>query len=82
MSIVSTPQIATNEVVGTSGAVTNSAYLYDTENVVFVQRAGIEVEIDRSRLFNADMSEFRAKLRADLIVPNPSGLVRVTGLLA
>jgi HK97 family phage major capsid protein len=80
--IVSTPQIATNEAVGTSGAVTNSAYLYDVESVVFVRRAGIEVEIDRSRLFNADMSEFRAKLRADLIVPNPTGLVRVSGLLA
>lgn len=80
--VVSTPQLATTEVQGTSGAVTNSAYLYDVENVVYVQRAGIEVELDRSRLFNSDQSEFRAKLRGDLIVPNPTGLVRVTGLLA
>jgi HK97 family phage major capsid protein len=80
--VVSTPQLAVTETQGTSGAVTNSAYVYDVENVVYVQRAGIEVEIDRSRLFNSDQSEFRAKLRGDLIVPNPTGLVRVTGLLA
>ena len=80
--VVATPQLATNETQGTSGAVANSAYVYDTENVVFVWRSPIEVEIDRSRLFNSDQSEFRAKLRGDVISPNPTGIVRVTGLLA
>jgi hypothetical protein len=50
--------------------------------LVYVQRTPIEIEVDRSRLFNSDQSEFRAKLRADLISPTPTGIVRVTGLLA
>ena len=60
----------------------NSAYVFDIENVVVVWRSDLEVEIDRSRLFNSDQSEIRAKLRADLIAPNPTGIVRLTGLLA
>ena len=80
--VVSSPQLATNEVQGTSGAVTNSAYVYDVDSLVYVQRTPIEIEVDRSRLFNSDQSEFRAKLRADLISPTPTGIVRVTGLLA
>jgi hypothetical protein len=55
---------------------------YDIDRVVLVWRSPIVVEIDRSRLFNSDQSEFRAKLRADLISPNPTGVVPVTGLLA
>ena len=39
------------------------------------------VEVDRSRLFNSDHSEIRAKLRGDLIAAIPNGIVRVTGLL-
>jgi HK97 family phage major capsid protein len=77
-----TPQLATGEVQGTSGAVTNSAYLIDTESLVYVQRAPLEIELDRSRLFNSDQSEMRAKLRGDLISPTPTGVVRITGLLA
>ena len=80
--ISASAQLALNEVVGTSGAVTNSAYVYDVDSLVYVQRSSIEIELDRSRLFNADMSEFRAKLRGDLISPTPSGVVRVAGLLA
>ena len=80
--IVASPQLAVNEVQGTSGATTNSAYVYDVDSLVYVQRTPIEIEVDRSRLFNSDQSEFRAKLRADLISPTPTGIVRVTGLLA
>jgi HK97 family phage major capsid protein len=80
--VVASASLATNEVQGTSGAVANSAYVYDIESVVLVWRSPIVVEIDRSRLFNSDQSELRAKLRADLISPNPTGVVRVTGLLA
>lgn len=39
-----------------------------------------ELELDRSRLFNSDQSELRAKLRGDLIVPNPSAVVRIAGV--
>jgi HK97 family phage major capsid protein len=79
--VVTTPQLSTNETQGTSGAVANSAYLYDTESLVYVQRRPIEIELDRSRLFNSDQSEMRAKLRGDLISPTPSGIVRITGFL-
>lgn len=79
--VVSSPQLATNETQGTS-TVTNSAYVYDVDSLVYVQRTLIEIEVDRSRLFNSDQSEFRAKLRADLISPTPTGIVRLTGLLA
>jgi len=48
---------------------------------VYVQRSPIEIELDRSRLFNSDQS-VRAKLRGDLISPTPSGIVRITGFLA
>jgi len=80
--VASSAQLATNEVQGTSAAVANSAYVYDTQSLVYVQRSPIEIEIDKSRLFNSDMSEMRAKLRGDLISPTPTGIVRVTGLLA
>ena len=80
--LVASAQLALNETQGTSGAVANSAYVYDTESVVFVWRSPIEVEIDRSRLFNSDQSEFRAKMRGDLVSPTPTGIVRITGLLA
>ena len=39
-----------------------------------------EVELDRSRLFNIDASELRGKLRADLIVPNPTAVVPIIGV--
>jgi HK97 family phage major capsid protein len=80
--VVASASLGTTATQGTSGAVANSAYVYDVESVVLVWRSPIVVEIDRSRLFNSDQSELRAKLRADLISPNPTGVVRVTGLLA
>ena len=52
------------------------------DSLVYVQRGPIEIELDRSRLFNSDQSEMRGKLRGDLISPTPTGIVRVTGLLA
>ncbi len=79
--VAASAQLSTNEVQGTSGAVTNSAYVYDIDSLVYVQRSGIEIELDRSRLFNSDQSEMRGKLR-DLISPTPTGVVRVAGLLA
>jgi HK97 family phage major capsid protein len=80
--VYTSPQLGTAETQGTSGAVANSAYVYDIESLVYVQRTPIEVELDRSRLFNSDQSEMRAKLRGDLIAPTPTGIVRVVGLLA
>jgi len=75
-------QLSTTETQGTSGAVANSAYVYDVDSLVYVQRSPIEIELDRSRLFNSDQSQMRGKLRGDLISPTPTGIVRVAGLLA
>jgi len=79
--VVASAQLTTTETTGSS-SLTNSAYVYDTESLVFVDRRPFTFEVDRSRLFNSDQSEIRAKLRADLISPTPAGIVRVTGLLA
>ena len=80
--VAASAQLSLTEVQGTSAAVANSAYAYDVDSLVYVGRSPTEIELDRSRLFNADQSEMRAKLRGDLISPTPTGIVRVTGLLA
>jgi HK97 family phage major capsid protein len=79
--LFTTPQLSTTEVQGTSGSVANSAYVFDTANVIYVRRQDPQIVLDRSRLFNSDQSELRATMRGDLIVPNPTGVVRLTGLL-
>jgi HK97 family phage major capsid protein len=79
--IVASAQLTLTETQGSS-SLTNSIYVYDTESLVYVQRSPIEIELDRSRLFNSDQSEFRAKSRGDLISPTPTGIVRITGALA
>ena len=48
--------------------------------LVLVRRLDASIELDRSRLFNIDASELRGKLRADLLVPNPSAVVRIEGV--
>jgi HK97 family phage major capsid protein len=78
--VVASAQLTLTETTGTS-SLTNSMYLYDTESLVYVQRSPIEIELDRSRLFNSDQSEFRAKSRGDLISPTPTGIVRMQGAL-
>ena len=72
-------QLSTAE---TQGTATNSSsvYVYNASEVVYVRRSEVELELDRSRLFNSDQSELRAKLRGDLIVPNPTAVVRVVGV--
>jgi len=69
-------------VTETQGSASNcsSVYVYEPGQVVLVRRADVEVEVDRSRLFNSDQSEVRAKLRADLIVPNPTAVCRIVGI--
>lgn len=74
-----TSQLSTTETKGTSTD-TSSAYVFAPSEVVLVRRQDATIELDRSRLFDRDMSELRGKLRADLIVPNPSAVVRITGI--
>jgi HK97 family phage major capsid protein len=71
--------LSTTETKGIN-ADTRSAYVYAPAQVVLVRRKDAEIELDRSRLFDRDMSEMRAKLRADLLVPNPESVVRVVGI--
>lgn len=72
-------QLSVAETKGTSSTAT-SVYVYAPAQVVLVRRADAVIELDRSRLFDRDMSEIRAKLRADLIVPNPQAIVRIDGI--
>lgn len=73
-------QLSVTEAKGTANNA-SSIYVYAPREVVLVRRMDAVVELDRSRLFDRDMSEVRAKLRADLIVPNPVAVVRVTGVV-
>ena len=56
----------------------SSAYVYDASQVVAVFRMDTRIELDRSRLFNTDQSELRAIMRADVVVPNPLAVVRIS----
>lgn len=75
-----TSQIATTEAQGTA-TTASSIYVYDPGQVVLVRRNDAVIELDRSRLFNQDMSELRGKIRATVVVPNPGAVCRITGVL-
>jgi hypothetical protein len=74
-------QLSTTETRGTAVGTATSAYVYDASEIVAVLRDDPRVEIDSSRLFNSDSSEIRVTTRVDLIVPNPSAVVRILGIL-
>jgi len=80
-TVVATSQLSTTETKGTSSA-SSSVYVFAPSEVVLVRRQDATIELDRSRLFDRDMSELRAKARADLIVPNPVAVVRIDGITA
>lgn len=73
-------QFPVNETEGAATTAT-SAFVYAPNEVVLVQRTDVEIEWDRSRLFDSDQSEVRGKVRCDLIVPNPVAVVRVRGII-
>lgn len=68
----------------TQGTASNasSIYVYATGEAgpILVRRQDVTIELDRSRLFDKDASEMRGKMRADLLVPQPSAVVRVVGV--
>lgn len=72
-------QLSITETQGTSTDASTS-YVYTASEIVLVRRTDIEVELDRSRLFNSDQSEMRGRMRADLIVPNPAAVARIIGI--
>jgi hypothetical protein len=73
-------QLSITETQGSS-SLASSAYVYDVSEVYAVLRQDVRVELDRSRLFNADQSEVRAIMRGDIVVPNPKAVCRITGIL-
>lgn len=77
--VSTTSQLSVTETKGTSSNA-SSAYVYAPAQLVVVRRQDASIELDRSRLFNRDMSELRGRLRADLVVPNPAAVVRIEGI--
>ena len=73
-----TPQLGVTE---GSSSLTNSIYVFDTANVVYVTRQAPQIILDRSQLFSSDQSQLRLTLRGDLMVPQPTAVVRGTGFL-
>lgn len=74
-----TSQLAITETQGTSTDC-SSAYVYQANEVLAVRREQTIVEADSSRLFNQDMTEIRGIARWDLVVPNPTAVVRILGI--
>jgi HK97 family phage major capsid protein len=60
----------------------SNVLVFDPSEVYLVRRSEVSVELDRSRLFDRDQSELRGRLRADLIVPNPSAVWVGAGVTA
>lgn len=77
-----TTSLPLNETAGTSTDA-SSCFVYSVDGdvgPVLVRRQDVEILLDRSRLFDRDMSELRGKARVALLVPQPSAVVRVTGV--
>lgn len=78
--VLTSSALSITEVQGTA-TTASSIYVYDPTQVVVVNRNDATIELDRSRLFNQDMSELRGTLRADLLAPNPTAICRIAGVL-
>lgn len=74
-----TSQLAVNETQGTASNA-NSIYVYDAAQVVAVIRNDISIETDTSVKFSSDQTAVRGIIRADLVLPNPSAVVRIVGV--
>lgn len=83
-SVFGIPVFATSalSITETQGTSTDcaSAYLVQADQLVAVRRQDVIVEVDRSHLFDSDSIAVRATARWDLVVPNPSAIVRIVGI--
>lgn len=61
-------------------AAKSTAYVYAPAEVILIRRLDAELELDRSRLFDRDMSELRGKVRIDLVAPRAAAVVKVTNV--
>jgi HK97 family phage major capsid protein len=80
-SIYGVPVFLSSQLSVVEGTAESSAYVFDASQVYAVFRQDTTIVLDRSRLFNTDQSELRAILRADLIVPNPLAVVRISKII-
>lgn len=74
-------QLALNETQGTSSDA-SSVYVYDPTQLHAVFRQDARVETDDKGLFDQDKTRVRAIMRADLVVANPTAVVRIAGVRA
>jgi len=79
--VYASSQLPVNETKG-SASNASSAYVLAPSQLVLVRRQDAMIELDRSRLFDIDASEMRAKLRCDLLAPHPEAIVRIEGIIA
>lgn len=73
-------QLSTTDTQGSSSAASR-IYVADMSQVVVVRREDVAVETDRSALFSSDQTLIRAIARVDVVVPNPSAVFVLTGVL-
>lgn len=73
-------QLSITETQGTA-VDASSAYVYEADQVVAVLRQDASVEVDRSAAFSSDRTAVRVVLRADLVIPNPPAVARITGII-
>ena len=78
--VFTSSQLSTNEPKGTATN-TTSIYCFDKSQVVLVRRADVTLEVDRAQYFSSDQSQLRAKLRAQMVIPNPQAVARVPGIV-
>jgi HK97 family phage major capsid protein len=72
-------QLSVTETSGTSTDC-SSVYVYDPSQVYAVMRNEVAIQEDRSQLFSTDQVQVRALMRADMVVSQPSAVVRITGV--
>jgi HK97 family phage major capsid protein len=77
--VLTSSQFPIAETQGTSSDC-SSAFVYDASQILAVLRKDASVEVDRSVLFGSDQSQVRVILRADVVVAQPSAVVRITGI--
>ena len=76
-SIYGVPVFLSSQLSVVEGTAESSAYVYDASQIIAVFRQDTSITLDRSRLFNTDQASC-VHLRADLVVPNPLAVVRIS----
>ncbi|MEU1585227.1 phage major capsid protein [Micromonospora sp. NPDC005710] len=78
--VFTSANLTLTEAEGTSGNVCNSIYVYVPSEVWAVVREDTLYTVNPWALGASDQTLVTAKFRGDLLVPNPSAVVRITGV--